>query len=70
MSPEEFVLEIRLSDDLGYMEIEAQLHRYQSAAVPNTGLSICVAGLRCNQKRFGRSFHASKRIQVKRSKVI
>ncbi|KZZ50444.1 hypothetical protein A3759_17100 [Thalassolituus sp. HI0120] len=29
MSPEEFVLEIRSSDALGHMEIEAQLHRYQ-----------------------------------------
>ena len=29
MSPEAFVLEIRSSDDSGYMEIEAQLHRYQ-----------------------------------------
>lgn len=29
MSPEEFVIEIRSSDDLGYVEIEAQLHRYQ-----------------------------------------
>jgi hypothetical protein len=29
MSPEEFVLEIRSSDTLGHMEIEAQLHRHQ-----------------------------------------
>ncbi len=29
MSLEEFVLEIRSSDTLGSMEIEAQLHRYQ-----------------------------------------
>jgi hypothetical protein len=29
MSPEAFVLEIRSSNDLDYMEIEAQLHRYQ-----------------------------------------
>jgi len=29
MSPEEFVLEIRSSDTLGHMEIEAKLHRHQ-----------------------------------------
>ena len=29
MSPEEFSLEIRSSDSLGHIEIEAQLHRYQ-----------------------------------------
>lgn len=29
MSPEEFVLEIRSSDNLGHLEIEVQLHRYQ-----------------------------------------
>ena len=29
MSPEEFVFKIRSSDDLEFMEIEAQLHRYQ-----------------------------------------
>ncbi|WYD81882.1 MAG: hypothetical protein V8K32_05740 [Candidatus Electrothrix gigas] len=29
ISPEEFTLEIRSSDALGHMEIEAQLHRYQ-----------------------------------------
>lgn len=29
MSPEECTLEIRSSDSLGHMEIEAQLHRYQ-----------------------------------------
>lgn len=28
-SPEEFALEIRSSDSLGHMEIEAHLHRYQ-----------------------------------------
>lgn len=34
MSPEEFVLEIRSSDDLGFMKIEAQLHRYQYSNGP------------------------------------
>lgn len=29
MSPDEFTLEVRSSDSLGHMEIEAQLHRYQ-----------------------------------------
>jgi hypothetical protein len=29
MSPEELILEIRSSDKLGLIEIEAQLHRYQ-----------------------------------------
>lgn len=29
MSPEEFILEIRSSDNLGHMEIETQLHRLQ-----------------------------------------
>ena len=35
MSPEEFALEIRSSDNLGHMEIEVYLHRYQYSGSKN-----------------------------------